>query len=141
MKLSARVVLHADDSTETVVHEVFHLDQGPLTPDSLGLGLGEAGQGAARRRAECPGRRAGQRRGGRPGGMPALRAAAAGTRISTRSWRVPPCSARCACPAPAGGTARAQPSPPETFRPLAVLLPERTTPELRHLESKFAGLT
>jgi hypothetical protein len=28
-----------------------------------------------------------------------------------------------------------------TFRPPAVLLPERTTPELMYLESKFAGLT
>jgi hypothetical protein len=42
MKLSVRVVLHADEGTETVVHEVFHLDRGPLTPDSLGLGLAEA---------------------------------------------------------------------------------------------------
>ena len=42
MKLSVQVVLLADDGTETVVHEVFHLDRGPLTPDSLGLGLAEA---------------------------------------------------------------------------------------------------
>jgi hypothetical protein len=42
MKLSVQVVLHADEGTETVVHEVFHLDSGPLTPDSLGLGLAEA---------------------------------------------------------------------------------------------------
>jgi hypothetical protein len=42
MKLSVQVVLHADEGTETVVHEVFHLDRGPLTPDSLGLGLAEA---------------------------------------------------------------------------------------------------
>lgn len=31
MKLSVQVVLHTDDGTETVVHEVFHLDRGPLT--------------------------------------------------------------------------------------------------------------
>jgi hypothetical protein len=42
MKLSVQVVLHADEGTETVVHEVFNLDRGPLTPDSLGLGLAEA---------------------------------------------------------------------------------------------------
>jgi hypothetical protein len=42
MKLSVRVVPHADDGIETVVYEVFHLDRGPLTPDSLGLGLAEA---------------------------------------------------------------------------------------------------
>jgi hypothetical protein len=40
MKLSVGVVLHADDGTETVVHEVFHLDRGALTPDSLGLKRG-----------------------------------------------------------------------------------------------------
>jgi hypothetical protein len=42
MKLSVQVVLHADDGTETVVCEVFHLDRGPLIPDSLGLKLEEA---------------------------------------------------------------------------------------------------
>jgi hypothetical protein len=31
MELGVQVVLHADDGTETVVHEVFHLDRGPLT--------------------------------------------------------------------------------------------------------------
>jgi len=33
-----------------------------------------------------------------------------------------------------------QPQPTRTFCPLAAALPERTTPELRYLESKFAGL-
>jgi hypothetical protein len=42
MKLSVQVVLHADEGTEAVVNEVFHLDRGSLTPDSLGLGLAEA---------------------------------------------------------------------------------------------------
>ncbi|MBV8540964.1 MAG: hypothetical protein JO063_08535 [Pseudonocardiales bacterium] len=36
MKFSVRVVLHADDGTEAVVHEVFHLDRGALTPENLG---------------------------------------------------------------------------------------------------------
>ena len=33
-----------------------------------------------------------------------------------------------------------EPQPTRTFCPLAAALPERTTPELRYLESKFAGL-
>jgi hypothetical protein len=33
-----------------------------------------------------------------------------------------------------------QPHPTRTFSPLTVLLPERTTPELLYLESKFSGL-
>ena len=33
-----------------------------------------------------------------------------------------------------------QPQPTRTFSPLAAALLERTTPELRYLESKFAGL-
>jgi hypothetical protein len=33
-----------------------------------------------------------------------------------------------------------QPRPTRTFSPLAAILPERTTPELLYLESKFAGL-
>jgi len=33
-----------------------------------------------------------------------------------------------------------QPQPLRTFSPLAALLPERTTPELLYLESKFSGL-
>jgi hypothetical protein len=34
---------------------------------------------------------------------------------------------------------RCQPQPTRTFSPLAAALPERTTPELRYLESEFAG--
>src|SRR5664280_2262666 len=33
-----------------------------------------------------------------------------------------------------------QPQPRQTFRPLAVLLPERITPELCYLQAKFAAL-
>ena len=33
-----------------------------------------------------------------------------------------------------------QPQPKQTFSPLTELLPERSTPELRYLEAKFAGL-
>jgi len=42
-----------------------------------------------------------------------------------------PCWWHCAC----------QPQPTRTFRPLGLLLPERTTPELSYLQARFAAVT
>ncbi len=138
MTLSVRVVLHADDGTETVVHEVFDLDRGPLTPDSLGLGLAEAKDllaavqsalvteqvnagVAAQVACPCCGRP--RRHKDKP--TIVVRSLFGTLRLPSPRWWHCPCTAQST----------------RTFRPLAVLLPERTTPELMYLESKFARLT
>ena len=140
MKLSVQVIVHPDDDTDDApaVREVFTLDRDDLAADTLGLQLAEAKdllvavqdtlvehqvQAAVAAQTACP----------------ALREAARGTRTPAPSWCAA-CSVRCACPAPAGGTAPAARSRTRTFSPLAALLPERTTPELAYLQARFAGL-
>ncbi|MGH3869286.1 MAG: hypothetical protein ACRDQ4_24910 [Pseudonocardiaceae bacterium] len=137
MKFSVRVVLHADDGAEAVVREVFHLDRGPLSPESLGLGLGEAKdllaavQGAlvteqvtagVAAQVGCP--HCGRARRHKDVRGIVVRSLFGTLRLPSPRWWHCPCAAQ----------------PTRTFRPLAVLLPERTTPELMYLESKFAGL-
>jgi hypothetical protein len=120
-----------------VVHEVFHLDRGSLTPDSLGLGLAEAKEllaavqsalvteqvsaGVAAQVA-CP--HCGRPRRHKDKPTIVVRSLFGTLRLPSPRWWHCPCVAQAT----------------RTFRPLAVLLPERTTPELRYLESKFAGL-
>ena len=117
---------------------MFALERGALAPDTLGLHLDEAKDllaavqetmVAEQARAALAAKAA----PARPAGRPTV------TRTPATSW-CGPCSARCACPAPAGGTAPARRMSTATFSPLAELLPERTTPELLYLEAKFAGL-
>jgi hypothetical protein len=136
MKLSVQVVLHADEGTETVVHEVFHLDRGPLTPDSLGLGLAEAKDLlAAMRRAlvteqvsagvaaqvACP--HCGRPRRHKDKPAIVVRSLFGTLRLpSPRWWHCLHSPAHPDLSAPGRSAARADP------------------PELMYLESKFAGL-
>ena len=105
MKVTVQVVLQDDDeSSPTVVREVFSLQRGVLTPDTLGLHLAEAkdllgavqqtlveaqAQAAVTAAVPCP-------HCARP----------RGTRTPAAS-SCAPCSARCGCPAHVGGTALA----------------------------------
>jgi hypothetical protein len=120
VKVTVRVVLHADEGTETVVREVFHPDRGPLTPDNLGLGLAEAkdllavvqsalvteqvNAGVAAQ-VGCP--HCGRPRRHKDQPTIVVRSLFGTLRLPSPRWWHCPCTAQ----------------PTRTFRPLAVLLP------------------
>ena len=136
MKVTVQVVVDGDDES-TEVREVFALERGAVTPDTLGLRLGEAKdllcavqetvvdaqvKGTLAAQAACP-------HCGTPRRHKDTRAIVVRTLFGT--MQLPsPCWWHCPC----------QPQPRKTFRPLAVLLPERSTPELSYLQAKFAAL-
>ncbi|MGH3687350.1 MAG: hypothetical protein ACRDSM_20335 [Pseudonocardiaceae bacterium] len=139
MKLSVQVIVHPDDDGEgsPVVREVFALDRDGVAPDTLGLRLAEAKDllvavqdtlvahqvsTAVAAEVACP--RCGRARRHKDHHTIVVRSLFGTLRLPSPRWWHCPCTA----------------APTRTFRPLAVLLPERTTPELRYLESKFAGL-
>ena len=137
MKVRIQVVIGSDEQAGEVIHEVATLDRDALRPDTVGLTLAEAKallQGvqqavvtrqiaeAAKQHAACPA--CGQPLA-RKGSHPIVVRSLFGT-LRLRSPRL----FHCPC----------QPQPTRTFSPLATVLPERTTPELRYLEAKFASL-
>ncbi|MGH3717237.1 MAG: hypothetical protein ACRDRI_00025 [Pseudonocardiaceae bacterium] len=127
MKLTVRVVVHADDETETVVREAFILHRESLTSDTLGLRLAEA-QNLLAAGAGRVGRRPGQHHAVRPSRVPGLRSPASSQGhwplvIEALFGTLRPNSPRwwhCGC----------SPQAAHTVSPLAAILPERTTPEL-----------
>ncbi|MGH3579040.1 MAG: hypothetical protein ACRDU0_15995 [Mycobacterium sp.] len=139
MKLSVQVIVHPDDDGEgsPVVREVFALDRDGLAPDTLGLRLAEAKDllvavqdtmveqqvsTAVAAEVACP--RRGRPRRHKDQHTIVVRSLFGTPRLPSPRWWHRPCTAQ----------------PTRTFRPLAVPPPQRTTPELRHLKSKFAGL-
>ncbi len=139
MKVTVQVVLHADDDADTpsVVREVFSLDREALAPDTVGLRLSEAKDllaavqdtlvahqvsTAVAAEVACP--RCGRPRRHKDQRTIVVRSLFGTLRLPSPRWWHCPCTAAST----------------RTFRPLAVLLPERTTPELGYLESRFAGL-
>src|SRR5664280_173745 len=111
VKLTVQVVLETDDDQDpAVVCDVFTLERGARTADTVGLRLAEANDllAAVQQTLVAP---------NRPGPQwPPKRAARiAGRRTGARTAATSscaPCSARCGCPAHAGGTARADPNRP-----------------------------
>jgi hypothetical protein len=139
VKVTVQVVLHADDDADTpsVVREVFSLDRDALAPDTLGLGLSETKDllaavqdtlvehqvsTAVAAQVVCP--HCGRPRRHKDQRTIVVRSLFGTLRLPSPRWWHCPCAAQ----------------PTRTFRPLAVLLPERTTPELAYLQARFAGL-
>ena len=137
MKVRIQVVINADEHGGEVIQEVAALDRGALQPETLGLTLAEAKtmlQGvqqavvtrqiaeAAAQQVTCPD--CGQPRAHKGAHTIVVRSLFGTLRLPS------PRLFQCPC----------QPQPKRTFSPLAVVLPERTTPELLYLEAKFAGL-
>ena len=143
MRLRVQVVIESDDDEpdgdrqSAVVHEVAHIERGELTVDTLGLQLAEAKDLLQRvqevlideqvrtclsQQLPCPG--CGRPRAHKDTKTIVTRTLFGTLRLASPRWR------HCSC----------QPQPTRTFCPLAAALPERTTPELLYLESKFAGL-
>lgn len=139
MKLSVQVIVHSDDDAPdpVVVKEVFALDRDALTLDTLGLRLAEAKDllaavqdtlvshqvsTAIAAQVACPD--CGRSRRHKDSRNIVMTTLFGRLRLASPRWW------HCGC----------RPHESATFSPLAVLLPERTTPELTYLQARFAGL-
>src|SRR5256885_3680263 len=141
MKLRVQVVIESDDEDNdehrSAVHEVAQIDRDALSVDTLGLQLAEAKhllqqvqavlideqvRTSLAEQVACPDC-------GRPRAHKDMKTIVTRTLFGTLHLRSPRWH-QCPC----------QSQPTRTFSPLAAVLPERTTPELLYLESKFAGL-
>src|SRR6266699_2050160 len=140
MKLRVQVVIESDDEDaehRSAVHVVAQIDRDALSVDTLGLQLEEAKhllqqvqaalideqvRTSLAEQVACPDC-------GRPRAHKDTKTIVTRTLFGTLHLRSPRWH-QCPC----------QPQTTRTFSPLAAALPERTTPELRYLESKFAGL-
>lgn len=137
MRITVQVVIEHDDQNGPELHEVAQLDRDELAAGTVGLQLAEAKQLLAsvqevvaaeqvrsclQARVACP--HCGRPRRHKDARTITLRTLFGRLRLPSPRWR------RCPC----------RPQPRKTFSPLAEILPERTTPELLYLESKFAGL-
>jgi hypothetical protein len=126
-----------DGDHPSAVHEVAQIDRDALSVDTLGLHLEEAKnllqkvqtilideqvRTSLAEQVACPDC-------GRPRAHKDTRTIVTRTLFGTLHLRSPRWH-HCSC----------QPQTTRTFSPLAAALPERTTPELLYLESKFAGL-
>src|SRR6266702_2163241 len=142
MKLSVQVVIESDDDDDDdrqspAIHVVAQIDRDALSVDTLGLQLEEAKhllqqvqavlideqvRTSLAEQVACPDC-------GRPRAHKDTKTIVTRTLFGTLHLRSPRWH-QCPC----------QPQTTRTFSPLAAALPERTTPELLYLESKFAGL-
>src|SRR6266542_6333173 len=140
MKLRVQVVIESDDDDDhqsPAVHEVAQIDRDALSVDTLGLHLEEAKHLLQKVQAvlideqvrTCLGEQVACPECGRPRAHKDTKTSVTRTLFGTLHLRSPRWH-QCPC----------QPHPTRTFSPLAAALPERTTPELLYLESKFAGL-
>ena len=137
MHLAIRVVMIDDAGVERDVYEVARLDRDRLSPETLGLSLSEAKtitggiqQALSRAQVETwhAGRRAcpdcGRKRGLRGRRAIVLRTIFGVLRLESERLR------SCSCaPGRAGSVS-----------PLSELFPERSSPELQYVETKFASL-
>jgi hypothetical protein len=135
VKVTVQVVVDGEDEP-TAVREVFALERGAVTPDTLGLRLAEAKallcavqetvvdavKDTLTAQAACP--HCGTPRRHKDTCAIVVRTLFGTLQLPSPRWWHCPC----------------QPQPRQTFRPLAVLLPERSTPELCYLQAKFAAL-
>jgi hypothetical protein len=137
MKITVQITVQSDEGQAEVVQEVAQLERGPLQPETLGLSLAEARAilaGLERTMAErqaaefidqkrpCP--CCGRQRACKDRQSIVYRTPFGKLKLDS------PRLYRCRCESEAR----------ESFSPLAECLPERTSPELAYLETKFAAL-
>jgi hypothetical protein len=136
MKVTVQVIVEGD-GCNPVVRDVFTLERRSLGPGTVGLALDEAKgvlaamqevlvdeqvKAALAEQISCP--HCGTARRHKDARTIVLRTLFGTLRLASPRWQQCPC----------------RPQATRTFSPLASLLPERTTPELVYLETKFAGL-
>jgi len=137
MKLRIQIVVEGDGHDAEVLQEVAVLERGELRPEDVGLTLAEAKELlhgvqrvlVARQVAEATAQQARCPACGQPHRHKGAHTIVVRSLFGTLQL---PSPRRFHCPC--------RPRTTRTFSPLAALLPERTTPELRYLEAKFAGL-
>ncbi|MGH9068308.1 MAG: ISKra4 family transposase, partial [Acidimicrobiales bacterium] len=137
MKVTVSVVIEADGQAPTLVRDVFSMERGALSPDTLGLRLDEANgllsavqeavvdqqvNLALATQSACPD--CGEDRRHKDTRGIVVRSLYGTLHLRSPRWW------HCNC----------RPHDTRTFSPLAALFPERTTPELAYLEAKFSGL-
>jgi len=140
MRVRVQVIVEPDgddDEKPSVVHEVGQIELSELAGDTLGLQLAEAKELLQRvqavlideqvcvhlaRQVPCP--TCGRARAHKDTHPIVVRTLFGTLHLRSPRWLQCPC----------------QSHPTRTFSPLAAALPERSTPELLYLESKFAGL-
>jgi hypothetical protein len=137
MKITVQITIQSDEGQAEVVQEVAQLERGPLQPETLGLSLAEARAILARLEYTMAERQAAefidQKRP-----CPCCGRQRAWKDLQSIVYRTPfgklqldsPRLYRCRCESEAR----------KSFSPLAKCLPERTSPELAYLETKFAAL-
>jgi hypothetical protein len=138
MKVRVQVIVETEDGGPAAMHEVAQLDREELQSDTLGLQLAEAKAVLQRvqtvlideqvrtclaQQVACP--HCGRARRHKDATTIVVRTLFGTLHLDSPRWY------HCHC----------QPQPTRTFSPLAAALPERTTPELRYLAGKLAGLT
>jgi hypothetical protein len=137
MRITVQVVIEQDGQNGPELHEVARLDRSELDAGTIGLQLAEAKQILANvqevmvaeqvqacldARVPCPD--CGRARRHKDGRTITLRTVFGRPRLQSPRWQHCPCRLHST----------------KTFSPLPEILPERSTPELLYLESKFAGL-
>ena len=137
MRVRVQLIIETDNDNPPAVHEVARVDRAELHIDTLGLHLAEAkdllqnvqtvviaeqARSHLSEQVACPA--CGQPRRHKDATTIVLRTLFRMLHLPSPRWWQCPC----------------QPQPTRTFSPMAAVLPERTTPELLYLESKFAGL-
>jgi hypothetical protein len=137
MGLRVRLIVEADDDQPRTVHEVSLIERDDLHVETLGLHLAEAKdllrnvqevvvaeqvRSQLDQQVACP--KCGQPRRHKDASIIVLRTLFGTLHLRSPRWW------QCSC----------RPQPTRTFSPLATALPERTTPELLYLETKFLGL-
>jgi hypothetical protein len=136
MRVRVQIVVEADDDSPPAVHEVAQLERDDLRVDTLGLHLTEAKDLLQRvqevvvaeqvhryldEQAACPA--CGRSRRHKDATTIVQRTLFGTVHLRSPRWW------HCVCST----------QPTRTFSPLAAALPERTTPELLYLETKFRG--
>jgi hypothetical protein len=137
MKVRVQVVIETEAGNPGEIQEILEIERAELRPETVGLTLDEAKtvlerlqqriveQQAAtylRTQSHCP--HCGAKRYHKGDHTVALRTLFGKLRLKSPRFY------HCRC----------QPHPPRTFSPLAERLPERSTPELLYLETKWASL-
>jgi hypothetical protein len=137
MKIKLQLIIEADDGAPAVATEVACLQRADLTPETLGLTLAEAKELLARVQETVVMQQA--------------------TAYVNQQRACPQCGTNRPCkghhqivvrtlfgklqlPSPRLYTCACQVGERRSFSPLADLLPERTAPELRYLQAKWAAL-
>jgi hypothetical protein len=137
MKIKIQIVIESDGGGDECVQEVAQIDRGELNPEGLGLTLAEAKQLLQSVQRSVVERQAAEYLAGQSNcpdcGKKRLRKGEHEIIFRTLFGKLRLASPRlfhCEC----------RPYSTRSFSPLAELLPERTSPELLYLETKFASL-